>query len=183
MNIEIDKEKATRLINSGMTVLITTAYKDKVNITTCAWHMPISRKPASLGIALAKTYFSSELIKNSKEFIINIPDWALLDKVIFCGSFSGRNVDKFKETKLTPGKPKFLVKTPKIKECFGSIECILLDIKEIGDHYLFFGEVVYAEARANYFVNDFWDTNKVKFIHHLGSNFFFKSSPYTEHKK
>jgi flavin reductase (DIM6/NTAB) family NADH-FMN oxidoreductase RutF len=171
------------LINCGEVILVTAAYKDKATITTCAWHLPLSRSPAALGIALAKTHFSSELIKKSGEFIVNIPDWSLLDKVMLCGSLSGRALDKFKEAKLTPQKPHHLVKTYAVKECIAHLECSLLDLKEIGDHFLFLGEIVYAQAESEFFVNDFWDTAKVNLIFHLGSKFFFKSSPYIEYKK
>jgi len=143
----------------------------------------LSKNPALLGIALAKKHFSSELIKKSSQFIVNIPEWKLLDKVMFCGAVSGREIDKFKETKLTADKAHSLAKTPKIAECIGSIECSLFDIKEAGDHYLFFGEVVYAEAENHLFINDFWDTNKAELIFHLGGKFFFKPAPYAEFKK
>lgn len=183
MKVEVNKQKTSRLINCSPVILITSSFKDKANITTCAWSMPLSQNPASLAIALAKKHFSSELIKKSSQFIINIPEWKQLDKVMFCGSTCGRDIDKFKETALTAEKAHSLASTPKIAQCIASIECSLFDIKEISDHYLFFGEVVYAEAEGSLFVNDFWDTNKVELIFHLGAKFFFKSSPYSEFKK
>jgi len=183
MKIEINKQNASRLINCGPVVLVTSSYKDKTNITTCAWSMPLSKAPALLAVALAKKHFSSELIKASSQFIVNIPEFKLLDKVMFCGSVSGRDIDKFKEAKLTIGKAHSLMEAPKIAECVASLECSLVDIKEMGDHYLFAGEIIYAEAEDGLFVNNFWDTNKVELIFHLGSNFFFKSSPYKEFKK
>lgn len=183
MKIKVSNEKASRLLNCGMTVLVTAAYKDKTTITPCAWHMPLSRKPSSLGIALAKTHFSSEAIQKSQEFIVNIPDWTLLDKLLVCGSVSGRESDKFKTAQLTQKPAVVLTKTPIIEECIGHIECSLFDVKEVGDHFLFLGEVVYTQADEQLFANDFWNTDKVDFIFHLGSKFFFKSSPYTEYKK
>ena len=183
MKKAIAKEKSSRLINCGMVIMVSSNYKDKNNIVTCAWRMPGSKNPPLLGVALAKSHFSSELIKKNGEFIINIPSWGLLDKVVLCGSFSGRDKDKFKETGLISQKANHLVKTPKIKECIGSIECVLSDIKEIGDHYVFWGEAVCAEAEEEYFVNDMWDTTGVDLIFHLGGRFFFKSSPHTEIKR
>ncbi|MDP2923404.1 MAG: flavin reductase family protein [Candidatus Omnitrophota bacterium] len=183
MKIKVNNDKASRLINCGQVILVSCAYQTKTNIVTCAWHMPLSRKPPLLGIALAKTHFSSELIGKSKEFVINIPDWALLNKVMFCGSVSGRSSDKFKEAKLISQKANVLKQAVKVKECIGSIECSLLETKEVGDHFLFIGEAVYAEAEDSYFINDFWDTSKVGLILHLGANFFFKSSSHSEVKK
>lgn len=183
MKKRVDIEMANRLINCGMVVLISCAYKDKQNITTCAWHMPLSKRPPAIAIALAKKHFSSELIKKSEEFIINIPNWVLLNKVITCGTLKGRSIDKFKEAELTAHKANALARTHIISECIGHIECSLFDIKEVGDHFLFLGEVVYAEAEEDYFKEGYWDTNKVHFILHLGSNYFFKSSPFSEFRK
>lgn len=183
MKIEINKQNAIRLINCSPVILVTSSYKDKTNITTCAWSMPLSKNPALLALSLAKKHFSSELIKASSQFIVNIPEFKLLDKVMFCGSVSGRDIDKFKEAKLTIEKAHSLAKVPKIAECIAFLECSLVDVKEMGDHYLFMGEIIYAEAENSLFVNDFWDTNKAELIFHLGSKFFFKSSPYTEFKK
>jgi flavin reductase (DIM6/NTAB) family NADH-FMN oxidoreductase RutF len=183
MKIEVSKQKATRLINCSPVILVTAGFEGKVNITTCAWSMPLSQAPATVAIALAKKHFSSELIKKSSEFIINIPDFKLQDKVMSCGSASGRDRDKFKESGLSAGKACFLKNTPKIAECCAAIECSLTDTKEVSDHYLFFGEAIYAEAEHDLFVNDFWDTNKAELIFHLGSKFFFKPSPYTVFKK
>lgn len=182
MKKEIDKNQASRLINCGMVVMVSCAYKDKKNITACAWHQPLSKSPSAVGIALAKNHFSSELIKQAEEFIINIPCWELLDKVVMCGSVSGYKVDKFKEANFTPEKAHTLVKTPKISECIGILECSLMGVKEAGDHYFFMGEVVYAEAEEKYFTNGFWDTSKVDLIFHLGGKYFCKSSSYIEYK-
>jgi flavin reductase (DIM6/NTAB) family NADH-FMN oxidoreductase RutF len=183
MKVKIEKEKITRLVNCGMVILVTSAYKDKATITPCAWHMPLSKKPPAIGVALAKKHFSSELIKKSEAFIINVPPFSLIDKLILCGSFSGRERDKFKEVNLTPQKGNYFIRIPKIKECIGHLECSLFDIKEVGDHYLFFGEVVYAEAEEEFFKEGFWNTQKIDLIFHLGGYFFFKSSPFKELRK
>lgn len=176
MKKEVFLSKVNRLINSGNVILVTSSYKDKSNIITLAWQTPVSLKPPIIGISVAESHFSSELILKSEEFIINIPDWSLLDKVIYCGRHSGRDVDKFKETNLTKEKANRLIRTPKISECIGSIECILRDYKKIGDHYLFFGEPIYAEADSHLFKEDIWDTSKAELIYHLGGNFFMKPS-------
>jgi len=180
MKKEISLSKVNRLINSGNLVLVTSCSKDKSNIITLAWHSPVSFKPPIIGISVAKSHFSSELILKSEEFIINIPDWTLLDKVIWCGKHSGRDFDKFKETNFTPEKAERLIRTSKIVECIGSIECYLRDYKDIGDHILFFGEAIYAEADSEKFVNDIWDTSQAELIYHLGANFFMKSTEFIE---
>ena len=182
MKKNVDISKASRLINCGMVILVSCAYKDKKNITTCAWHMPISKTPPIVAVALAKKHFSSELIRKSAEFVVNIPEWNLLDKVMTCGRLTGFKADKFKEAGLSPGEVLSLKKAPLISECAGAIECALSDIKDIGDHYVFFGQVISAWAEEEKFSHDFWNTGKAEFIFHLGSKYFFKSAPFREYK-
>ena len=182
MKTKIHNDKASRLVNCGEVILLSCGYQGKTTITTCAWHMPLSKAPPLLAVALAKGHFSSELINKSREFVVNIPQWALLDKVMFCGSVSGKKIDKFKASEFTPQKAAALKESPKIKECIANVECKLHDAKEAGDHFVFLGEIVYAEAEEAYFINDLWDTNKIDLIFHLGGKFFFKSMPYLEAK-
>ena len=175
MKIEVPKNKAGRLISSGGVILVSSSYKDKNNIVTLAWHMPISRDPALFGVAIAKSHLSYELIKASEEFIINIPGLDLLKEVVFCGKISGRQVDKFKESKLTAEKASKLVKTVQIKECIAHIECYLRDAKDVGDHGLFIGEAIYASAEEGLF-DDTWKIDKAKLIFHLGGTLFTTSA-------
>ncbi len=174
MKVEIPKERATRLISSGNVILLTCAYKDKTNIITLAWKTPLSHKPPLVGVSIAKAHFSCELVEKSEEFIINIPNLSLLEKVVFCGKASGRNVDKFKETKLIPLKANRLIKTPLISECIGNLEVVLRDIREFGDHKFFVGEIIYAQAEEGLF-DQAWNVDKEKLIYHLGGSFFTSS--------
>jgi len=177
MKLAVPISKANRLINSGNVILVSAQYRDKANIITIAWHCPVSSQPPALAIAVGKSRFSAELIKKSGEFIVNIPSWSLFDAMLYCGTHSGRDVAKFPKTKLTPEKPVKLLRPPRIKECIGSIECALIDTKAIGDHIIFLGEVIYAEAEADLFKDGIWDTGKAELIYHLGGDRFMKSGP------
>jgi flavin reductase (DIM6/NTAB) family NADH-FMN oxidoreductase RutF len=179
MKVEVPKPQATRLINPGGVILVSSCYKDKANIITLAWHTPISKDPAIVGIAVAKGHLSYELIQKSEEFIINIPDFNLLQQAVRCGSISGAKVDKFKEAGLTPEKAQRLIKTPRIKECIGHIECYLRDIKEIGDHGLFLGEIIFACAEEGLF-DEAWQVDKTKLLFHLGGKSFTSSAQTTK---
>jgi flavin reductase (DIM6/NTAB) family NADH-FMN oxidoreductase RutF len=99
----------------------------------------------------------------------------LFPQVIKCGTTSGKDVDKFELTKLTPINSKKL-QTPKIKECIGWLECKLVNSVECGDHTLFVGEVIHAEVEQSFFKNKYWNISQTKLIHHLGGNFFISSS-------
>jgi flavin reductase (DIM6/NTAB) family NADH-FMN oxidoreductase RutF len=175
MKKEINVQEARKLINSGGLVLVTAADGDNKNIATVAWHMPVSSEPPLIGVALAKEHYTSELILVSEEFTINIPNWAIMEKAIYCGSVSGRNENKFEKTGLTPEASVKLVESPRIKECIGNIECDLYETIDVGDHYLFIGQVVYAEAEEDIFTDSTWDSQKAELIYHLGGRYFTKS--------
>ncbi|MGD9015489.1 MAG: flavin reductase family protein [Candidatus Omnitrophota bacterium] len=174
MKVEIPPERSTRFLSSGNVILVSSAYKDKTNIITLAWKTPLSHKPPLVGVSIAHSHFSCELIEKSEEFIINIPECNLLEKVNFCGRVSGRDIDKFKAAKLTPLKAKHLVRTPSISECIGNLECRLRDIREFGDHKFFVGEIIYAQAEEELF-DQTWDVDKTKLIYHLGGSLFTSS--------
>lgn len=171
MKIEVPLEKANRIINSGQVILVSSAYEKKANIITLAWNMPLSHKPPLMAISLTKKRFSYALIKKSGEFVVNIPSLELLDKVMYCGTHSGRDVDKFKETNLAPQKANKLKIAPLIKECIGHLECRLNYEREVGDHVLIIGEIIHASAEKELF-DMRWKVDKIKLIYHLGDKFF-----------
>jgi flavin reductase (DIM6/NTAB) family NADH-FMN oxidoreductase RutF len=181
MKKPVELNQASRLVNCGMLILVTAAIRDKATITPCAWHMPVSKEPPLVAIALAKKHFSSEAIQESKEFIINIPQWHMLNQIMACGSVSARDAgDKFSLARLTKDSPHSLTVTPAINECIGDLECRLKECRESGDHLLFTGEVVYAQVQSDYFMGGFWDTRRAKLIFHLGGKAFFASTFYNE---
>lgn len=133
----------------------------KMNIIAVSLCMPAAGQPPQLVCAIGKAFYSFELIKQTGEFVVNVPTKSLKKAVYYCGTHSGRNVDKFKETKLTP-QPARRVKAPIIAECIAHMECIVVskldtkpytgwDLKpNIANKTLFLGEVVEAYADEAY---------------------------------
>ncbi len=172
--IEIPTEKAYRLINYGPVVLVSSAQGTKKNIAAIAWASPLSSTPPLVGVAVYQGHFTSQLISESKEFVVNIPPAELRGKVVECGSVHGKDLDKFERFKLTPlaGNK---VKAPLVQECYAHLECKLTDKVEVGDHFLFVGKIV--AARVDQEVLDskgIIDPKNVKTLHHLGSDKFGK---------
>ncbi len=158
------------------TVLLSCVGKaGKPNVTTLAWAMPTSQKPALVAISLAPGRYSHTLIEESGEFTINIPPVDILQAVIACGAFSGRSFDKFKKAGLTPvlGKK---VKAPAIQECIAHIECTVEDKFTTGDHTVFVGKIVEAYADAGLFM-DSYDIKRAHMLYHGGGNNFYTLDP------
>lgn len=123
--------------------------ESEADIVAVSFCMPVSKQPPLIACAIGKDFYSNELIKTHKEFIVNVPEQKLTKEIYYCGFHSGRDVDKFKETGLTPLRAG-QVQVPGIKECIAFMECRLVNVFDTGDKDLFIGEVVesYADERA-----------------------------------
>ena len=166
MKISIEPEKYTYYTFPKMAALVTVMDKEKPNIITLAWHSPLSFNPPLYGISVDHKRYSHNLIMDSKEFVVNFAPFGIVEKLHYCGRHSGRNVDKFRETGLTP-VPAEKVKAPLIKECYSHLECRLAETKKYGDHTLFVGEVVNVAADENAFEKILKD---VLPVYYLGEN-------------
>lgn len=146
MKVELPSDKFLQPGTAGVVVLATCVdERDEPNIITLGMYMPISINPPMVCIGVAPQRYSHDLIENSGEFVINTPPIQIEDEMHFCGVKSGRDVDKFQETGLTP-IPSKVLRPPRIKECFGHMECRVIQEHTCGDHTLFVGEVVAATA-------------------------------------
>ena len=141
----------------------------KTNIITVAWHTTISKKPPLYGISLAPNRYSYELIQKTKEFVINFAPFSLVEKIQFCGTHSGRTVDKIKETKLTLMSSQ-KIKTPCIQECFAHFECELNKTITLGDHIFVIGEIVNVITDEDAFEKDLLDVSKIQPTYYIGDN-------------
>src|SRR4030042_899138 len=116
-----------------------------------------------VAISVCHQRYSHNLIKETKEFVVNIPTMDILKDVLVCGTLTGATSDKLEQTHLTllPAKK---VKPPIIKECVAHIECKLSQQIKTGDHTLFVGEVLAIWANEGIF-NGSFELTKVKPIY------------------
>ncbi len=111
------------------------------NIITVAWAGTICSDPAMVSISVRPERYSHNIIEETGEFVINLVTKELVYATDFCGVKSGRDVDKFKEMKLTP-IPSDKIDAVKIAESPVNIECKVKEIKRLGTHDMFIAEVV-----------------------------------------
>jgi flavin reductase (DIM6/NTAB) family NADH-FMN oxidoreductase RutF len=123
--------------------LVSSAWKGKQNIMTMGWHAVIEFTPSLVGCVIAETNVSFEMIRKSRECVINVPTADLIDEVVGIGNCDGDEVDKFKRFGLTPG-PGSKVAAPLIKECFANLECRISDARLVKKYNFFILEVVKA---------------------------------------
>lgn len=121
----------------------------KPNIITVAWAGTICSDPAMLSISVRKNRYSYDIIKETKEFVVNLTIKQLCRATDYCGVRSGRDVDKFQEMHLTP-QPSEKVKAPGIAESPVNIECRVTQVLELGTHDMFLAEVVAVRVDDDY---------------------------------
>lgn len=130
-------------------VLVTCSDGKKDNVFTVAWTGTICTDPAMTYISVRKERFSYDIIKETKEFCINLTTKDLCFATDFCGVKSGRDIDKFKVANLGKEKCK-VINVPMIKESPVTIECKVKEIKELGSHDMFIAEVVNINVDEKY---------------------------------
>lgn len=132
-------------------VMVSTADRSgKTNILTVAWTGTICTNPPMVYISVRPERYSYQMIKESGEFVINLTTESLIRATDYCGVRSGRDVDKWKETGLTPLKAETLSYAPAIEESPVSIECRVTEIKELGSHHMFLAEVTAVQVDESY---------------------------------
>ena len=129
--------------------LISSGTIEKPNVMTAAWTGIISSEPPMTYVSIRPSRYSHEIISQSKEFVINLPTLALAAATDYCGVKSGRDVNKFKEMKLTT-LPCSQVKAPQIAEAPVSLECKVKDIQHYGTHDMFIAEIVAVNIDDQY---------------------------------
>ncbi|HHY48123.1 MAG TPA: flavin reductase family protein [Firmicutes bacterium] len=170
--IPVPLEDAVTLINHGPTVLISTSDPNlnRPNVFALAWITPVGFEPPTIMMVVSRENYSDQLISETGEFVVNIPDSSLVEKVDYCGNVSGRTVDKFKAAGLTAQDAQ-KVKAPLIKECIGHLECRVIEKKSWQGDSLYFAEILAAWADEGLFDKK-WDMDnpRAHSVHHMGGH-------------
>jgi flavin reductase (DIM6/NTAB) family NADH-FMN oxidoreductase RutF len=141
-------EKVRRFLEPGPVVLVSSAHKGERDIMTMGWHMVMMDGPSLVGCFIWDQNYSHELVRRSKECVINVPEVALAETVVAIGNNHGPKPDKFDEYGLTAVKGA-KVDAPLIAECYANFECKLVDAKLIKKYSLFVFEVVKAHVATS----------------------------------
>lgn len=130
-------------------VMVSCGTMEESNIITVAWTGILNTNPAMCYISVRPERYSHDIIKENGEFAINLTTRQLAYAADWCGVKSGRDVDKFKEMKLTKEKAN-IISVPLIKESPVSVECKVKEIVPLGSHDMFVAEIVTIDADEKY---------------------------------
>ena len=114
-------------------VMVTVAdLAGSTNIITVAWAGTVCTNPPMASISVRPSRYSYHMLKETGEFVINLTTSALTHAADYCGVKSGRDVDKWKETRLTP------------------VKSDIVKAEQLGSHDLFLAKVVAVHADEQY---------------------------------
>jgi flavin reductase (DIM6/NTAB) family NADH-FMN oxidoreductase RutF len=171
-------EHASRLINHGPTVLITSAHGGHRNVMAAAWSMPVEFTPPRIAVVIDKKTFTRELVTAAGAFALCVPGAVLADATFAVGCVSGREVpDKLARFGLT-AQPGPVLGMPVIEEgCCAWMECRLIPERHTEEAYdTCFAEVLAAAADERVFRNGRWAFSDahadLHTLHHLGAGAF-----------
>lgn len=159
--------KVYGLLEPGPVVMVTTANKTRTNIMAMSWHTMLEFEPPLVGCVISNRNTTFDILKATKECVINIPAVALAKKVVGVGNTSGAKVDKFKKFGLTPMAASH-VKAPLIDECYANLECKIADGKLVPKYNFFILEVLQAWINPS--------SKDPRTLHHRGNGAFMVAS-------
>ena len=131
-----------------------TAPDAKPNLLTVAWAGTVNSNPPMVSISVRKERYSYAMLKESGEFVINLVDDAHCRALDYCGVKSGRNVDKWAETGLTPMPADGLTLAPAVAESPAYLSCKVKQVIPLGSHDLFLAQIVSVAAQERFFAPD-----------------------------
>jgi flavin reductase (DIM6/NTAB) family NADH-FMN oxidoreductase RutF len=174
--VPVALEHASRLVNHGPTVLVSTLHQGRRNVMAAAWSMPVEFTPPRIAVVVDKKTFTHELLLASGHFALSLPVPALAALTWRVGSESGRDVDKFARHQID-GFAGPVLSLPLIEGC-----CAWLELRRIAEPHsetaydTVFGEVLSAQADRRVFSAGRWrfdDSNAdLHTLHHLGGGQF-----------
>lgn len=163
---------ARRLLGGAPVAIVTTRWKAVANAFPVAWSMPVSVDPPLIAIAVHPSRHSHDMISFGEEFALNFPSKVVLNHTQWLGMVSGLQGDKLEASRLPYFRAK-AIEAPLLEGCVGWIECTVHDSYTTGDHSLFIGRVMAAQAdtEAFDFDNGLWSLadDEYKPLNYLGS--------------
>lgn len=134
--------KGSAILNPVPAVMITSQNSEgRVNVFTVGWIGTACTRPPMITVAIRPERLSYEYIKETEEFVVNLPSASMTKIVDYVGVVSGKREDKIEKLKLELEASE-KVSVPSLKDCPVNIECKLRSITPLGSHDLFLADVL-----------------------------------------
>lgn len=139
-------------------VLVGVNVDDKANFMTASWCGIASYKPPAITVGIMKGRYTLEGIRENGTFSVSIPSTNLVEKVDYCGIYSGKKRDKSQIFETSYGD---LKTAPLINECPVNLECKVLHSLDVGSHFLIVGEIKETHVNENCLTDEKPDAEKI----------------------
>lgn len=179
--IDVPLDQASRLLNHGPTVLVSSAHGGRRNLMAAAWAMPLDFMPPKVAVVIDRSTCTRALVEASGEFVLQVPCADQADLTVTVGRSSGAALhaagqDKFSAYRIAhfAGQQ---VGAPLVAGCIAWLECRVIPWPALtAAHDLLLGEVLAAQADARVFQQGHWRFDAVgaglRSLHHLGGGQF-----------
>lgn len=162
--------KATRLVNAGSLVVVSSSAGGRETFTPVAWQTPVESDPPLVAVIVDRGHFVAELVRRSRVFCLSLPTVEMLEAVRLLGKVSGREKDKVALTGVEVADCARIA-CRYLAAAAGRLECRLERTVRMEGVDVLVGRVVHAAA-VPAFRGGVWDLSKVRLLHHLGGGIF-----------
>lgn len=155
-------------------LLIGANVDNKPNFTTVAWSGIANGKPPMISVALQHPRHTLKGIKQNNTFSVNVPSIDIVKETDYCGIISGSEADKAAVCRFTIFYGT-LKNAPLIEQCPINLECIVINIVDLGSHELVLGMIEEVYATENCLTDGRPDVEKIKpiiFSSDRGANYY-----------
>lgn len=165
--MEVQPHLWYRILVPRSTVIVTTIDQNGVvNAAPFSFVMPVSAKPPLVAIASAPQRHTLFNIRETREFVLNLPSENIVDQLWITSKSFDKGVDELEQAKLEKTKSRE-VNPPRIAECYGWIECQFEAEYPGGDHQILIGRIVAVEVHDGLFNGESLDTIKANPLLHI----------------
>lgn len=168
--MKVQIEKSTTPIVSPA-VVISVGKWDEANLITLAWVARVVSNPPIMSISIRPSRHSFSLIEKLEEFVINVPSTDNIQQMDYCGTRTGREVNKWEELDLTKEKAT-QVEVPLIAEFPINIECKVINKLTHGTHKIYLGEVLAVHVEESMITNNRLEPSKQNQIAYVSGNYY-----------
>ena len=170
--MELPGSRFYRILAPRPVVLVSTRSKNGIaNAAPFSFVMPVSMDPPLVAIASQPAHDTMNNIRETKEFVINIPPESVMNQLWKCSEKFPADVSEIAEAGLTEASSRE-VNAPRVKECIGWFECKMDFDQVAGDHVLVVGKVLTAEVKDEYWSEEGFDLLKARPLLHLSGKKF-----------
>lgn len=143
---------------------------EKANLITLAYVGKMCMNPPIIAIGINKKRYSYNLIEEHGEFALNYPRKEQIRDVDYCGTRTGKEVNKWVELGLTKEKGS-IIDVPLVREFPWNMECKVVNKLELGSHVCYFGEVVAVHCDKECIKNKSIDPKKLELFAYVSGNY------------